>query len=279
MSAILRTSTLGYGWYSGHPSMESHTAIPSAQQSISWRIEHGTQFEYWGQESHADASCPSFNSYQNGTGWGHTSWFALKGISNWNPLWNSDDGVMEICRHPYPNAKAFLDCIYHSQAPYSLPIHVAGHPRLHGISALSAFRSWLAIRWMVAPLPWPCSSCFIMVSPAMTISLFWNKCPSIATPRYSMSSSGVFLCLDLVSTRDKMTGVDGTVNRKKAKYHKIVRHNLRGIIESCHVLCGVFSRGLLRPPTAFIWALLNFPHFEDCWTFTDLDNVHWSYHR
>ena len=36
-----------------------------------------------------------------------------------------------------------------------------------------------------------------------------------------------------------MTGVDGTVNRKKAKYHKIVRHNLRGIIESRHVLCGV----------------------------------------
>ena len=24
---------------------------------------------------------------------------------------------MEICRHPYPNANAFLDCIYHSQAP------------------------------------------------------------------------------------------------------------------------------------------------------------------
>lgn len=49
-----------------------------------------------------------------------------------------------------------------------------------------------------------------------------------------------------------MTGVDGTVNRKKAKYHKIVRHNLRGIIESRHVLCGVFNRGLLRPSTAFI---------------------------
>ena len=24
---------------------------------------------------------------------------------------------MEICRRPYPNANAFLDCIYHSQAP------------------------------------------------------------------------------------------------------------------------------------------------------------------
>lgn len=54
MSAILRTSTLGYGWYSGHPSMESHTAILLAQQSISWRIELGTQFEYWGQKSHTD---------------------------------------------------------------------------------------------------------------------------------------------------------------------------------------------------------------------------------
>lgn len=67
-----------------------------------------------------------------------------------------------------------------------------------------------------------------------------------------MSSSGAFLRLDEVSTRDKMTGVDGTANRKKAKYHKIVRHNLRGIIESHHVLCGVFNRGLLRPSTAFI---------------------------
>lgn len=54
-----------------------------------------------------------------------------------------------------------------------------------------------------------------------------------------MSSSGVFFRLDLVSTRDKMTGVDGTVNRKKAKYRKIIRHNLRGIIESRHVLCGI----------------------------------------
>ena len=54
-----------------------------------------------------------------------------------------------------------------------------------------------------------------------------------------MSSSGVFLRLDSISTTVKMTGVDGTVNRKKAKYHKIVRHNLRSIIESRHVLCGV----------------------------------------
>lgn len=36
-----------------------------------------------------------------------------------------------------------------------------------------------------------------------------------------------------------MTGVDGTVNRKKAKYRKVVRHNLRGIIETCHLLCEV----------------------------------------
>ena len=28
-----------------------------------------------------------------------------------------------------------------------------------------------------------------------------------------------------------MTGVDGTVNRKKAKYRKIIHHNLRSIIE------------------------------------------------
>ncbi len=54
-----------------------------------------------------------------------------------------------------------------------------------------------------------------------------------------MSSSGVFFRLDLVSTRDKMTGVDGTVNRKKAKYRKIIHHNLRSIIESRHVLCGI----------------------------------------
>ena len=33
-----------------------------------------------------------------------------------------------------------------------------------------------------------------------------------------------------------MTGVDGTVNRKKAKYRKIFRHNLRSIIESRHLL-------------------------------------------
>ena len=54
-----------------------------------------------------------------------------------------------------------------------------------------------------------------------------------------MSSSGVFFRLDLVSTRDKMTGVDGTVNRKNAKYRKIIHHNLRSIIESRHVLCGI----------------------------------------
>lgn len=36
-----------------------------------------------------------------------------------------------------------------------------------------------------------------------------------------------------------MTGVDGTVNRKKAKYRKIIHHNLRSIIESRHVLCGI----------------------------------------
>ena len=54
-----------------------------------------------------------------------------------------------------------------------------------------------------------------------------------------MSSSGVFFRLDLVSNRDKMPGVDGTVKRKKAKYRKIINHNLRSIIESRHVLCGI----------------------------------------
>mgnify|MGYP006918883494 FL=1 len=54
-----------------------------------------------------------------------------------------------------------------------------------------------------------------------------------------MSSSGAFLRPDSISTRDKMTGVDGTVNRKKAKYRKFIHHNLRSIIESRHVLCGV----------------------------------------
>ena len=117
---------------------------------------------------------------------------------------------------------------------------------------------------MVSPLPWPCSSCSIMVSPSMTISLFWNKRPSIATPRYSMSSSGVFLCLDLVSTTVKMTGVDGTVNRKKAKYRNIIHHNLRGIIESRPVLCGVFNRGPLRPSTA---------SSERYWTFLILSAI------
>lgn len=153
MCAVLLPPTLGYGWYSGHPSMESHTAIPSAQQSISWRIELGTQFEYWGQKSHADASCPSFNSYQNGTGWGHTSWFALKGISNWTPLWNSDDGVMEICRHPYPNANAFLDCIYHSQAPCCrAPIPCRFTPpgiqgRMESLPRACSGVGWLSAEW------------------------------------------------------------------------------------------------------------------------------------
>lgn len=54
-----------------------------------------------------------------------------------------------------------------------------------------------------------------------------------------MPSSGAFLRLDEVSTKDKLTGVDGTVNRQKAKYHKIVRHNLHIIMKSRHVLCGV----------------------------------------
>lgn len=51
-----------------------------------------------------------------------------------------------------------------------------------------------------------------------------------------MSSSGAFLRLDEVSTRDKMTGVDGTVNRKKAKYRKIICQNLHSVIESRHLL-------------------------------------------
>lgn len=50
-----------------------------------------------------------------------------------------------------------------------------------------------------------------------------------------MSSSGAFLRLDSISTVTKLV----TVYRKKAKYRKIVHHNLRGIIESRHVLCGV----------------------------------------
>lgn len=54
-----------------------------------------------------------------------------------------------------------------------------------------------------------------------------------------MLSSGAFLRPDSISTSVKMTGVDGIVNRKKAKYRKIVRHNLRDIIETRHVLCGI----------------------------------------
>ena len=50
-----------------------------------------------------------------------------------------------------------------------------------------------------------------------------------------MSSSGVLLRLDSISTVTKLA----TVYHKKAKYRKIVHHNLRGIIESRHVLCGV----------------------------------------
>lgn len=45
----------------------------------------------------------------------------------------------------------------------------------------------------------------------------------------------MFLRLDSISTVTKLV----TVNRKKAKYRKIAHHNLRGIIESRHVLCGV----------------------------------------
>ena len=51
-----------------------------------------------------------------------------------------------------------------------------------------------------------------------------------------------------------MTGVDGTVNRKKAKYRKIIRHNLRGILESRHVLCGVLCP-LKSRATATIYRL------------------------
>ena len=36
----------------------SHTAIPSAQQSLSWPIKLGTQLEYWGQKSHTDRLDP-----------------------------------------------------------------------------------------------------------------------------------------------------------------------------------------------------------------------------
>ena len=50
-----------------------------------------------------------------------------------------------------------------------------------------------------------------------------------------MPSSGVFLRLDSISTVTELA----TVYHKKAKHRKIVRHNLRGIIESRHVLCRV----------------------------------------
>ena len=52
-----------------------------------------------------------------------------------------------------------------------------------------------------------------------------------------MPSSGVFLCLDLVSIITKLV----TVNHKKAKYRKIICQNLRSVIESRHLLRGVFS--------------------------------------
>lgn len=51
-----------------------------------------------------------------------------------------------------------------------------------------------------------------------------------------MSSSGAFLYLDSISTVTKLVTV---YHKKKAEYRKIVHHNLRGIIESRHVLCGV----------------------------------------
>ena len=80
----------------------------------------------------------------------------------------------------------------------------------------------------------------------MTISLFWNRCLLIAVPHYSMPSSGVFLCLDSISTVTRLI----SVNRKKAKYRKIICQNLHSVIESRHLLWGVFNtptnRGLLR---------------------------------
>lgn len=50
-----------------------------------------------------------------------------------------------------------------------------------------------------------------------------------------MPSSGVFLYLDSISTVTRLV----RVNRKKAKYRKIICQNLHSVIESRHVLCGV----------------------------------------
>ena len=91
----------------------------------------------------------------------------------------------------------------------------------------------------------------------MTISLFWNKCLSTTnTPLLYVELWGV-LRLDSISTVTKLV----TVYRKKAKYRKIVRHNLRDIIETRHLLYEV-----LRTPQIEGYCDHLPPLFERYWT-------------
>ena len=138
--------------------------------------------------------------------------------------------VMEICLYPLIPKPTHLKTVYIIVKPpaarsYPLPIHAAGHPRLHGISAPIAFRSWLAILWMVAPQQ--------------------------QTPRYSMPSSGVFLCLDSVSTTVKMTAVmwNRTVEQEIACYSQ------RDVMESRHLLRGVFSTPQISDQLEQYWSV------------------------
>ena len=57
-------------------------------------------------------------------------------------------------------------------------------------------------------------------------------------PRYSMSSSGAFLRLDLVSTQLKMSYVEG----ERTVVREVVCYNLRGVMEICRL-----SRAQCRP--------------------------------
>ena len=96
------------------------------------------------------------------------------------------------------------------------------------------------ILWMVVPLSWPCSSCFIIVSPAMTIFLFWNKCTSIATPRYSMPSSGVFFRLDIgagtltTNTYSRLYSRFACCDEKLVKIELIYSRYIRGLCSRQH---------------------------------------------
>lgn len=80
-------------------------------------------------------------------------------------------GVMEIPRHsPHSKTNDLIDCIYHSQAPcrFTLP-SIQG--RMGSLPRSRSGAGWLSAEW--SPL---CRdnarSCSIMVSLAMTISLF-----------------------------------------------------------------------------------------------------------